>query len=102
MSSRCPSTRLRAHLLTLLLIVAPPLLATDEPVLRVCADPNNLPFSNERGEGLENRLAELMARDLGAKLEYTWFSQHRSFLKNSLGAGGCDAVMGAPSTLDSV
>src|ERR1043166_7575848 len=55
------------------------------PLLRVCADPNNLPFSNQRGEGFENRLAELIAHDLGAKLEYTWWSQRKSFVKNSLG-----------------
>src|SRR5207237_7106840 len=48
-------------------------------VLRVCADPNNLPFSNERRQGFENRIAELLARDLQAKLEYTWWAQRRGF-----------------------
>ena len=65
-------------------------------VLRVCADPNNLPFSNESGEGLENRLAEVLARDLGAELRYVWFSERKNFLKNSLDAGLCDAVPGVP------
>src|SRR5437879_5709526 len=83
-------------------VLACSLLAADGPVLRVCADPNNLPFSNQRGEGFENRLAELMARDLGASLEYTWWSQHRSFIKNSLGEDRCDALMGVPAELDSV
>ena len=45
--------------------------------LRVCADPNNLPFSNERGEGFENRIAELVARELGRPLEYVWWAQRR-------------------------
>src|SRR4051794_21290311 len=53
-------------------------------LLRVCADPNNLPFSNQRQQGFENRIAELLARDLGAKLEYTWWAERKSFLKNSL------------------
>jgi mxaJ protein len=70
--------------------------------LRVCADPNNLPFSNQREEGFENRLAELVARDLGAKLEYTWWAERKSFLKNSLDAGLCDVVMGVPAALGSV
>ena len=69
----------------------------DERVLRVCADPNNLPFSNEREEGFENRIAELIAADLGARLEYTWFAQRRGFIRNTLRAGLCDVVMGVPA-----
>src|SRR6476659_7921522 len=64
--------------------------AGEQRVLRVCADPNNLPFSNEAGEGFENKLAELLARDLGARLEYAWWAERRSFVKYSLGAGKCD------------
>jgi mxaJ protein len=86
----------------LVLALACPLAGADPGVLRVCADPNNLPFSNQHGEGLENRLAELMARDMGAKLEYTWWSQRRSFIKNSLGENLCDAMMSAPTALDTV
>jgi mxaJ protein len=70
------------------------------PPLRVCADPNNLPFSNARGEGLENRLAALLARDLGTHVEYTWFAQRRGFLRNTLGANKCDVVMGLPVGTD--
>ena len=66
-------------------------------VLRVCADPNNLPFSNERGEGFENKIAELMAHDLGERVEYTWWAQRRGFFRNTLKAGMCDVVMGVPS-----
>jgi mxaJ protein len=69
-------------------------------VLKVCADPNNLPFSNERGEGFENKIAELVARDMGAKVEYTWWAQRRGFFRNTLKAGLCDLVAGVPSGLE--
>ena len=68
--------------------------------LRVCADPNNLPFSNQRGEGLENRLAEIVARDLGARVSYTWWAQRRGFFRNTLNAGLCDLVPGMPASLE--
>jgi mxaJ protein len=76
--------------------------AADRPVLRVCADPNNLPFSNKKGEGFENRIAELIAKELGSRLEYTWFAQRRGFIRNTLRAGLCDAVMGVPANFDPV
>jgi mxaJ protein len=69
-------------------------------VLRVCADPNNLPFTNAKGEGFENKLATLLARDLGAHVEYTWFAQRRGFLRNTLNAQKCDVVMGLPVESD--
>ena len=65
--------------------------------LRVCADPNNMPFSNERGEGFENRIATLVARDVHRPLEYFWLPQRRGFLRNSLNAGRCDVVIGVPA-----
>jgi mxaJ protein len=68
--------------------------------LRVCADPNNLPFSNERGEGFENKIAELIAKDMGAKVRYTWFAQRRGFIRNTLKASECDLVVGVPSSFD--
>jgi mxaJ protein len=68
--------------------------------LRVCADPNNLPFSNQRGEGFENKLAELLAREMNATLEYTWWAQRRGFLRNTLKAGDCDVVMGLPTGME--
>jgi mxaJ protein len=71
--------------------------ARSEPTaLRVCADPNNLPFSNDRGEGLENKLAELVARELGTHVEYTWHAQRRGFVRQTLNAGVCDVIMGVP------
>jgi mxaJ protein len=69
-------------------------------VLRVCADPNNLPFSNERGEGFENRLADLVASEMGARVEYTWWAQRRGFVRNTLRAGECDVLMGVPSSYE--
>jgi mxaJ protein len=82
--------------------VEPQMLAAliERRVLRVCADPNNLPFSNERGEGFENKLAELVARDLGATVEYTWWAQRRGFFRNTLKAGACDVVMGVPAAFE--
>ena len=65
--------------------------------LRVCADPNNLPFSNEAGEGFENELAQLIARDLDRPVEYTWLPQRRGFVRNTLGAGACDVIAGVPA-----
>ena len=67
--------------------------------LRVCANPNNLPFSNNKGEGFENKLAEMIAKDLGRKVEYTWLAQRRSFFP-TLKAGSCDLMMGVPSGFD--
>jgi quinoprotein dehydrogenase-associated probable ABC transporter substrate-binding protein len=66
----------------------------DPKVLRVCADPNNLPFSNEKEEGFENRLAELIARKLGKSISYTYFPMTVGFVRNTLGAHKCDVIMG--------
>ena len=68
--------------------------------LRVCADPNNLPFTNSRLEGFENKIAALLARDLGTRVEYTWFAQRRGFLRNTLSARTCDVVIGLPAGSD--
>ena len=70
--------------------------------LRVCADPNNLPFSNSRGEGFENKLAELMAGGLGRQVQYYWQPQRRGFIRSTLRAGACDVVMGMPAASDMV
>ena len=68
--------------------------------LRVCADPNNLPFSNSRMEGFENRIADLIARDLGARVEYTWWPQRRGFVRNTLRARACDVILGVPTSFE--
>jgi quinoprotein dehydrogenase-associated probable ABC transporter substrate-binding protein len=68
----------------------------DPKVLRVCADPRNLPFSNDKGEGFENKLAELFAEKLQKKLEYTYFPQATGFVRVTLGSHRCDIIMGFP------
>jgi mxaJ protein len=73
---------------------------TAPTALGVCADPNNLPFSNNRGEGFENKLAQLVAHDLGRTVRYTWFPQRRGFVRNTLRAGRCDVIMGVPSSFE--
>jgi mxaJ protein len=67
--------------------------------LRVCSDPNNLPFSNARGEGFENKIAQLVASDLHEKLQYTWWAQRRGYLRNTITANKCDVWIGVPSGL---
>jgi mxaJ protein len=74
--------------------------AASRPTVRVCADPNNLPFSNDTEQGLENKLAQIIAHELSADLKYVWFSERKNFLKNSLDAGLCDAVLGVPVDMD--
>lgn len=107
MSSRRESHRLQIFLIVLvcaILAAMPRSAAADEGgVLRVCADPNNLPLSHRNGTGFENKIAELFARDLGWKLEYTWVPQRMGFIRNSLRARiegseryRCDLVMGLP------
>lgn len=67
--------------------------------LRVCADPNNLPFSNAAGEGFENRIVEVIAKDLGASVRYTWWAQRRGMIRNTLNAGACDVIPGIASSV---
>ena len=72
------------------------------PALRVCADPNNLPFSNRQREGFENRIATLLADELGAPLEYSWTAEWRGLVRKTLGAGRCDLLMGMPAGAEGV
>jgi mxaJ protein len=85
-----------------LIVVA--MLAIGDPrqALRVCADPNNLPFSNNHGEGFENKIAAIVARDLGRPLQYFWTPQRRGFIRNTLNVHACDVVVGVPSAFDAV
>jgi len=82
-------------------------LADEAAAFRVCADPNNLPFSAESRDGLENRIAEIWAQELGLPIEYTWFPQRRGFVRKTLkalnesGSGyKCDVVMGVAAGFD--
>lgn len=64
--------------------------------LRICSDPNNLPYSNEQKQGFENQIAALIAKDLRAKLSYYWYPQRGGFFSKTLESGVCDVVMGVP------
>jgi mxaJ protein len=74
----------------------------DASELRVCAEPNNLPFINERGEGFENKIAELIAQELDAKISYTWWAERRGFIRNTLNAGACDLVPGTTNGIQTL
>lgn len=76
--------------------------ATMRPALRVCADPNNMPFSNRAGEGFENRIARVLAGDLGETPAYTWWAQRRGFIRSTLSAHQCDIVIGIVANADRV
>jgi len=71
-------------------------------MLTACADPNNLPFSNKAGEGFENKLAQLIASDLHAKLEYIWWAQRRGYVRNTLNERKCDFWPGVASNVEMV
>jgi mxaJ protein len=78
------------------------LLAAAAGDLRVCADPNNMPFSNERQQGFENAIANIIGDELGMRVTYAWFPQRRGFIRNTLAAGRCDLVVGIPARFDPV
>lgn len=89
----------------LLAAVAAALMASAprEPAeLRVCADPYNLPFSNDREEGFENKIARVIARDLNASVVNYWWPHRRGFVRNSISAGYCDVIIGVPVGFDPV
>ena len=79
-------------------LLAPALVQARE--LRVCADPNNLPFSNRAGQGFENKFAELIAADLHAKLHYVWWAQRRGYVRNTLNETKCDFWPGIGSNVE--
>jgi quinoprotein dehydrogenase-associated probable ABC transporter substrate-binding protein len=95
-----PQNRKCAALLLAIVALAQPAAAQERDAFRVCADPNNLPFSHKNLNGFENRLADLWAERLGKQLEYTWFPQRMGFVRNTLRSKNerneykCDVVMG--------
>ncbi len=93
-------------ILTFFLFLAVPVWGDEPPndnkEFRVCADPNNLPSSNQKQEGFENKIAELLASEFGSHVTYTWWPQRRGFIRNTLNAGVCDVVMGVPAGSDQV
>lgn len=93
-----------AALLAACIPFSPVSVAEPQPTFKVCADPNNPPNSNAKGEGFENKIAEMFAKELGQKVEYTWFPQRLGFIRNTLKAKlpdseeyKCDVVMGVPT-----
>jgi quinoprotein dehydrogenase-associated probable ABC transporter substrate-binding protein len=97
-----------AGVAALLAGIAPQLVAQDqlrshppmEGVVRICADPDNMPASNQKGEGYENRIAELIAKEWNAKLEYAWWPVRRGFFSRALNGLYCDIALTAPAGLD--
>lgn len=68
--------------------------------LRVCADPDNLPFSRADGSGFENRIAQLVASDMKVPLQYEWLPDRRAFVRKTLAARKCDLIVGVPADFD--
>jgi quinoprotein dehydrogenase-associated probable ABC transporter substrate-binding protein len=96
MSSRCHK------ILVPLLLAAAGAAGAATPALRVCADPDNLPYSQRDESGFENKIARLVASDLGASLSYFWQEQRRGFVRKTMGAGECDLFIGVPAGFDKV
>ena len=69
-------------------------------LLRVCADPDNMPLSNQKGEGFEQKIAELIAQEWQAKIEYAWWPVRRGFFSRALNGRYCDVAIEAPAGLD--
>ena len=88
-------------LLALLVFALSENVMADE-TLKVCAEANNLPFSNDKGEGFENKIAELLAKDLKRSVAYTWQRQGEGFIRQTLGTAACDVVIGVPAQLEGV
>jgi mxaJ protein len=103
-SLRC--VRLVASLTVITVTVSPSLTAQLRPnlgkpgVLRVCADPDNMPLSNQKEEGYEQKIAELIAKDWNAKVEYAWWPVRRGFFSRALNGRYCDVAIEAPAGLD--
>jgi mxaJ protein len=76
--------------------------ATQTKTLRVCGDPDNMPFSNDKLEGLENKIAAVVGAELGADVSYAWWPHQRGLVRNTIDAGTCDVIFGVPEGLDFV
>ena len=85
-----------AGLMVMAAVAIPDTRSAELKALHVCADPDNLPFSNRQEEGFENRIAALVAAELGIPHTYTWWPQRRGFLRGTLNARRCDVVIGMP------
>jgi mxaJ protein len=96
--------RLAGPLLAIALLATPALGAapSERPVLTVCADPNNMPFSNRARQGFENKIAALIAKDLDADIAYVWWAQRRGYARNTLNSNACDLWPGVAKGVDMV
>ena len=74
----------------------------DPKVFRVCADPHDLPYSNTKREGFENKIADLLAKDLDKSVGYTWYPNAPGFVRRTLAIYKCDIIMGVPQGDDIV
>jgi mxaJ protein len=74
--------------------------AANAAALRICADPNNLPFSDQAGQGFENKIVGLIAQDLGSTIDYTWWAQRRGYVRHTLKADICDVWPGVASSAE--
>jgi quinoprotein dehydrogenase-associated probable ABC transporter substrate-binding protein len=103
-----PAALLRSSAALLLIsgVAQPPAAAQLRPniarpgVLRVCADPDNMPLSNQKGEGYEQKIAELIAKEWNSKIEYAWWPVRRGFFSRALNGRYCDVAIEAPAGLD--
>jgi mxaJ protein len=102
MSSACPERRSLAVVAVALAALLATPCAFAQRTLRVCAEPDNLPLSNEHEAGFENRIARVVADELQATLVYEWRLQRRGFVRKTIGADLCDAWIGVPAGLDRV
>lgn len=91
------------------LTLTPTVHAWEGKTLKVCADPNNPPYSDKKGQGFENKIAELLGDELDKKVEYTWFPQRMGFIRNTLKAQDpeteqykCDLIIGLPTGAEMV
>jgi len=105
MSSPCLEIRARRHFAAWALLLCATGSSAQQPLLtelRVCSDPDNLPFSHQNGSGFENKIARLVADDLGVPLRHFWLPQRRGFVRKTLGADECDVLIGVPADFERV
>jgi quinoprotein dehydrogenase-associated probable ABC transporter substrate-binding protein len=100
MSSRFPSFVFGAAAAIVIAVNAQAARGSAHDVLRVCADPNNMPFSNARQEGFENKIARLAANTLGRQVDYVWWAQRRGFVRKTLDNEACDVIVGVPAQFE--
>ena len=108
MIKRCPALLSACFLLTLVCATTIPSVANaqlrpglERPgVIRVCADPDNMPLSNQKGEGFEQKIAELVAKEWNARIEYAWWPVRRGFFSRALNGRYCDIAIQAPAEFD--